>query len=170
MPHIKRFSKSISFLKQFAPPPLKILDLGVINPLSELMIENGYSVINTNNEDLDIDYHHICSNKDFDLVTAFEILEHLVAPFNVLSHIKSDKLVASVPLNLWFAKAYWNENDEWDRHFHEFEIRQFDWLLHKTGWNILASELWTSPTKQISFRAILRYFTPRYYIVYCERK
>ena len=40
-----------------------------------------------------------------DAVTAFEIFEHLLAPFNVLRQIETLKLVATIPLNLWFAKA-----------------------------------------------------------------
>ena len=40
-----------------------------------------------------------------------------------------------VPLNLWFASAYRNKTDLWDRHYHEFEDWQFDWLLEKAGWH-----------------------------------
>ena len=81
-----------------------------------------------------------------------------------------DKLIASVPLKLWFAEAYWNESDDWDKHYHEFEKKQFNFLLEKTGWKVKDSELWTSPgTNKLGFRTLLRYFTPRYYIVYCER-
>jgi hypothetical protein len=32
------------------------------------------------------------------------------------------------------------------------------------------AQLWTSPDpNKIGLRPLLRYFTPRYYIVYCER-
>lgn len=165
----ERYNKSIDFLVKSAPPPCKILDLGTTNLLSKLMIENGYNVINTEGEDLDIEYD-IVKNIDFDLVTAFEIFEHLMAPLNILREIKAEKLVASIPLNLWFAKAYWNKDEEWDRHYHEFEDRQFDWLLKKAGWEIILSEKWIAPTKQLGIRPILRRFTPRYYIVYCVRK
>ncbi len=164
-----RYNKSLDFLTKSVPPPCKILDLGTANLLSELMIENGYNVINTEGEDLDIEYD-IVKNIDVDLVTAFEIFEHLMAPINILSEIKTEKLVASIPLNLWFAKAYWNKDEEWDRHYHEFEDRQFNWLLKKAGWKIIKSEKWIAPTKQLGIRPILRRFTPRYYIVYCVRK
>ena len=164
-----RYNKSLNFLTKSVPPPCKILDLGTANLLSELMIENGYNVINTEGEDLDIEYD-IVKNIDVDLVTAFEIFEHLMAPINILSEIKTEKLVASIPLNLWFAKAYWNKDEEWDRHYHEFEDRQFNWLLKKAGWKIIKSEKWIAPTKQLGIRPILRRFTPRYYIVYCVRK
>jgi hypothetical protein len=57
----------------------------------------------------------------------------------------------------------------WDRHYHEFEDWQLDWLLEKTGWKITAREKFTHPVKKLGFRPLLRYFTPRYYIVCAER-
>jgi len=164
-----RYNKSIDFLIRSIPPPCKILDLGTKNLLSEQMIKNGYDVINTMGEDLDTEYD-IVKNIDVDIVTAFEIFEHLLAPLNILRAIKAEKLVASIPLNLWFAKAYWNKDDEWDRHYHEFEERQFNWLLKKANWKIINSEKWIAPTKQLGIRPVLRRFTPRYYIVYCVRE
>ena len=101
---------------------------------------------------------------------AFEIFEHLVSPFNVLQDIKAKKLVASVPLKLWFASAYRSKTDERDRHYHEFEDWQFDWLLEKAGWTIKERHKWTNPVKKIGLRPLLRLFTPRYYIVYAERE
>ena len=46
--------KSLLFLKEVLPPPATILDLGVRNPFSEIMENNGYRVLNTNGEDLDL--------------------------------------------------------------------------------------------------------------------
>jgi hypothetical protein len=145
-----------------------ILDLGVKNPLSQLLKLKGFDIQNTYGEDLDIDFSSL-ENSTVEVVSAFEILEHLVAPFNVLSKIKSKKLIASVPLRLWFASAYKSKTDPWDRHFHEFEDWQFDWLLQKAGWEIKASKKWTNPTKKIGLRPFLRLFTTRYYIIYAER-
>ena len=145
-----------------------ILDLGGKNPLSQLLNLKGFDIHNTDGEDLDIDFSSL-ENSTAEVVSAFEILEHLVAPFNVLSKIKSKKLIASVPLRLWFASAYKSKTDPWDRHFHEFEDWQFDWLLQKAGWEIKASKKWTNPTKKIGLRPFLRWFTARYYIIYAER-
>ena len=117
---------------------------------------------------LDLDLKNV-QETHAEVVTAFEILEHLVAPFNVLRAIPGDKLLASVPLRLWFASAYRSRTDPWDRHYHEFEDWQFDWLLEKSGWHIRKSEKWSSPVNKIGFRPILRKFTPRYYAVYAER-
>ena len=163
--HQRRYNLTLRFLQKVLPAPATILDLGVKNPFSEIMEQNGYTVFNTSGEDLDI-LPEIVKKYNVDAVTAFEIFEHLIAPFNVLSKIKSTKLIASVPLNLWFAKAYRSKTDLWDRHYHEFEDWQFDWLLEKSSWKIIETQKWTSPIKKIGFRPILRTFTPRYYIVY----
>lgn len=164
----KRFKHTIQFLKAHAPKSASILDLGIENPFSEIMKQHGFKVENTKGEDLDINTTSIVNSKA-EIVTAFEIFEHLLSPFTVLNSIKTNKLVASVPLKLWFASAYRSKTDMLDRHYHEFEDWQFDWLLEKAGWKIIASEKWTNPTKKIGIRPILRWFTPRYYIVYAER-
>jgi hypothetical protein len=165
----KRFQRTLSFLKKHIETSETILDLGVENPFSEIMTAEGYKVENTKGEDLDLDFSSI-QTSDTDVVTAFEIFEHLIAPFNALREIKADKLVASIPLRLWFSKAYQNKNDKWDRHYHEFEDWQFDWLLEKSGWKIMDRDKWTNPVKKIGLRPLLRSFTPRYYIVYAERE
>ncbi|WP_127140131.1 methyltransferase [Flagellimonas marinaquae] len=164
----KRYRHTLAFLKKHINPSESILDLGVENPFSEIMKSNGYQVENTKGEDLDIEFEN-SAKSEADVVTAFEIFEHLVAPFNILKEIKANKLVASIPLRLWFSPAYRSKTDPWDRHYHEFEDWQFDWLLEKAGWTIKDSAKWTNPTKKIGFRPLLRYFTNRYYIVYAER-
>jgi len=166
-PH-KRYRLTLDFLKKHISTQETILDLGVDNPFSEIMRKEGYTVNNTQGEDLDDDFSSVQKTKA-PVVTAFEIFEHLVAPYNVLKEIKADKLVASIPLRLWFASAYRSKTDSWDRHYHEFEDWQFDWLLEKGGWKIKDSMKWTNPIKKIGIRPLLRSFTHRYYIVYAER-
>ena len=164
----KRFEKTLSFLERHITQDQSILDLGIENPFSKIMKERGYSVSNTKGEDLDLDFTTVIES-NAEVVTAFEIFEHLVAPFNVLREIKAKKLVASIPMRLWFATAYQSKTDPWDRHYHEFEDWQFDWLLEKAGWKIVATNKWTNPVKKLGIRPLLRHFTPRYYIVYAER-
>ncbi len=164
----KRYKHTLRFLKEVAPTTQTILDLGVDNPFSEIMKKNGYDVTNTKGEDLDLDTSAVQTDA-YDIITAFEIFEHMVSPFNVLQDIKAKKLIASVPLKLWFASAYQSKTDERDRHYHEFEDWQFDWLLEKAGWRIKKRKKITNPVKKIGIRPILRRFTPRYYIVYAER-
>jgi hypothetical protein len=166
----KRFRKTLHFLEEHITKSSRILDLGPPNNLSKLMIKEGYAVKNTPaTTDLDIDYEIVKEN--FDVVTAFEIIEHMVSPFPLLSSVKAKKLVASVPLKLWFANAYWNNDDPFDRHYHEFEQKQFDMLLDKAGWEIIKSEKWIIRSfNKIGIRPVLRNITPKYYIVYCEKK
>jgi len=165
----RRYAKTLEFLTKTVQSPARILDIGTPNPFSKIMESNGFNVINTSGQDLD-DAPESLSHYKSDVTTAFEIFEHLLNPLGVLKSIKSDRLFASIPLSLWFAKSYRNKNDRWDQHFHEFEDWQFDWLLEKAGWEIVRSEKWTSPTKINGIRPILRLFTPRYYIVEARRK
>ena len=165
----KRYKHTLHFLKDVVSTDQSILDLGVRNPFVAYMEREGYNVQNTTGEDLDLDTTAV-KNADAEVVTAFEIFEHLLSPFTVLQDIKANKIVASVPLKLWFSPAYRSKTDMWDRHYHEFEDWQFDWLLEKSDWNIVDSEKWTSPVNKIGFRPILRKFIPRYYAVYAERK
>jgi hypothetical protein len=164
----KRFKHTLEFLKKHINTSESILDLGIQNPFSEIMISEGYDVKNTTGEDLDEDQITL-KNSSAKVVTAFEIFEHLLSPYEVLKAVKADKLVISIPLRLWFAPAYKSKTDMWDRHYHEFEDWQLDWLLEKTGWKIKDRQKWTNPVKKIGIRPFLRQFTPRYYIVYAER-
>lgn len=167
--HKYRFDKTLIFFKKHIPEGSSILDLGVDNPFSEIMRSEGYQVINTQGEDLDLDLGNI-KNVKVDVVTAFQIFEHLISPFNVLNEINAKKLVATVPLRLWFASAYKSKINPWHNHFHEFEDWQFNWLLEKSGWKIIDGEKWVSRTKINGIRPFLRNFTPRHYAVYAERK
>jgi hypothetical protein len=166
----KRYERTQTFIEKHVKKDSRILDLGTENTFSRIMKDNGYHIINTNGEDLDIFYQKYI-DCNVDVVMAFEIFEHMLAPFNILRELKTSRLVASVPLRLWFANAYWNEKNDWDKHYHEFEPKQFDLLLQRTGWKIIDSEKWTGVDWQnFGIRPILRHFYPRYYIVYCERE
>jgi len=164
----KRYRITTDFISKHIDKNELILDLGVKNPLSESLKKDGYKIINTNGEDLDVNQSMIEQNKAT-VVTAFQIFEHLLNPFQVLNSIKAKKLVCSIPLKLWFAKAYRNINDLRDNHYHEFEDWQFRLLLEKTGWRIIEEKKFTNPVKKIGIRPFLRLFTYRYLIVYAEK-
>lgn len=165
----KRIRNTVRFVSEHLSASSEILDLGVENTMGNQLSAAGYRVSNTTGEDLDVEFANYAAS-NFDCVTAFEIFEHLMAPYNILKTIESKYLIASIPLKLWFAEAYWNPKDPWDRHYHEFEQKQFDMLLERTGWKIMASERWKSyaPIPN-GIRPILRRFTDRYYIVFCEK-
>ena len=164
----RRFKITLDFLQKHISKNETILDLGVENPFSKIMKEEGFNVRNTSGEDLDLDQSSL-RNTEYTVVTAFEIFEHLLNPFAILKEIKADKLLISVPLRLWFSPAYRSKTDMWDRHYHEFEDWQLDWLLDKTGWKIIDREKFTNPVNKIGIRPLLRKITPRYYIVVAER-
>ncbi|WP_445456984.1 methyltransferase [Flavobacterium sp. HNIBRBA15423] len=164
----KRFRITLEFLKKHISTSETILDLGVPNPFSKIMEENGYSVINTKGEDLDKNQSTL-KNEEYSVFTAFEIFEHLLNPYTILENVKCDKVLISIPMRLWFSSAYRSKTDKWDRHYHEFEDWQLDWLLEKTGFKIIDSIQFTHPVKKVGFRPLLRYFTNRYYLVYAEK-
>jgi hypothetical protein len=83
---LKRYQNTLNFLKSVLPAPATILDLGVRNPFTEIMEQNGYTVYNTSGEDLD-ELPEIVKNYNVDAVTAFEIFEHLLSPYAVLKAI-----------------------------------------------------------------------------------
>lgn len=164
----RRFINTLKFMKGSTAKVETILDIGSPNQFSDIMIEHGYKVENTS-VDLDKNPQNL-KNYSTDAVTAFEILEHLLNPLGVLENINTERLFATIPLRLWFKSAYRNPKDPWDRHFHEFEDWQFDWLLDHAGWEIIRSEKWTSPINKIGFRPILRRYVPRYYAIEAIRK
>lgn len=165
----KRYQHTLDLVDKFFSKEEKVLDLGVENPLSNLIREKGFQVKNTGGEDLDDEFEQL-NNIDADVVTAFEILEHLLNPYSVLKNLPGRKLLVTVPLSLWFSKPFNDSYEKRDWHYHEFTDWQFDRLLEKTGWEIKFRKKWTNPSQKIGLRTILRYYTPRYYAVYAEKK
>ena len=79
----KRFKLTLEFLNKHVTKDDTILDLGVPNPLTKIMIDSGLNITNTKGEDLDFDQSALKKSKTT-VVTAFEIFEHLLSPFEVL--------------------------------------------------------------------------------------
>lgn len=166
--HRRRYRLTAEFLSATLGKDETILDLGEENDFSRLLKSNGYQVHNTS-MDLDREPDKLASS-NASVVTAFEILEHLLNPLSVLEQIPGNRLYASVPLRLWFSPAYRHPTDPRDRHFHEFEAWQFDWLLDHAGWTIIRKATWTNPVQKPGLRPLLRLFTPRWYVVEAIRK
>ena len=55
--HKKRFQKTLDFLDRHIDLQMSVLDLGIENPLSELMKAKGYKVKNTKGEA--VSYTHL---------------------------------------------------------------------------------------------------------------
>ena len=88
----KRFNITLDFLKKHIKTSETIFDLGVPNPFSKIMVDNGYSVINTKGEDIDNDQSAL-QEENYDVFTGFEIFEHLLNPYTVLQNVKADKIL-----------------------------------------------------------------------------
>lgn len=159
----QRFKATFEFLQKHISFDDILTELGERNDMTAYLNSEGYKIINTSG-DLDLG----CNCKT-DAIIAFQIFEHMFAPFNVLIN-NSGKLVCSVPLRLWFAQEYWNYNDKRDCHYHEFSVRQFNHLLERTGWKIIDKRLCNFSTFKIGIRPLLRMFYPRYYFVYAEKR
>ena len=75
----RRYNLTLNFVKSTLAKMRKFLIWVLKNPLSDLLKLNGYTVTNTNGEDLDLIVHRFKIVRQ-DIVTAFEIFEHLVSP------------------------------------------------------------------------------------------
>ena len=64
----KRFKYTLDFLKKHISTSETLLDLGVPNPFSKIMLDHGYKVVNTIGEDIDIDQTALKS-EEYDVVT-----------------------------------------------------------------------------------------------------
>ena len=79
-------------------PGSNLLDLGTENPFTPQLKAAGYSVSNTQGENLDDDFKKIAQTA-CDCVTAFEIFEHLLAPYNILKELKKSEGVITASIN-----------------------------------------------------------------------
>ncbi len=174
--HKDRFHITSRFLEKVVSKEDRILDLGGETGMSEFLHEQGYDTYNTD-EGIDFDDlgDAFSGVEKYDVVSAFEVVEHLFSPYDLLKKLPADKLVITVPLKLWFAKAYkhvpvMDGGHMAYGHFHEFEPEQMHMLLDKAGWKILYEEKWKgAPAVPLGIRPLLRYFSYRYYALYCER-
>ena len=105
-----RYKKTISFLSKHCDLSYKILDLGTPNPLSELIQKKGYQITNTEGENLDLEFNAVF-DKSIDIVTAFEIFEHMLAPFNILNKIQANKLIYRIPAWIFFYSCLFFSNN-----------------------------------------------------------
>lgn len=172
----ERFFVTSQFLQKVINKDCNILDIGSENEMSLYLKKEGFNITNTSHE-IDFDYFEgsFFKNSNYEVVTAFEVLEHLFSPLLLLENLPANKLVLTVPLRMWFAKSYMHipikdGGHVAYGHYHEFEEEQLHMLLDKAGWKILYSEKWKSAPKiPLGFRLMLRYFFNRYYAVYCEK-
>ena len=130
---IIRWKKSLEFIgDNFSFK--SALDIGDRSGLTEMM-ESKYQIkFDNTKEDLD----SVTLSGDYDLVTSFEVLEHLFNPLFHLSQIKevlsdSGKLILSTPLSK--PRFLWSKE-----HFHEMSITSIEALFHEAELKIVRKE------------------------------
>ena len=125
-----RWNKSLDFIGDHFPFK-SALDIGDRSGLTEMM-ESKYQVKFDNTKgDLDC----ITLKGKYDLVTSFEVLEHLFNPLFHLSQIKgalseNGKLILSTPLSK--PRFLWSKE-----HFHEMSTESIEALFHVAGFKIV---------------------------------
>jgi hypothetical protein len=154
-----RYRRTIRLLDPYMSREIRILDLGPDNYMRRMLIKHfKCSIIGTDELDLNYDFNEV-ANDDFDLITSFEVFEHLFNLFPLLSTLRRFNLpmICSVPLRFPLARQYWTE-DYHDRHYNEFEPRQIRWILNEAGFRIAKEEMWYMDFNFRGVRPLLRTF------------
>jgi len=94
-----RYKNTKEFILRFVSASESILDLGVENPFTDVLKKEGFQILNTGKSDLDLE-PDIVKGYDVEVVTALEILEHLVSPFVLLRDLPASKLGIATTMNL----------------------------------------------------------------------
>jgi len=166
---IKRHQITLDLVHKIIPDDKIIFDLGQQNEMSLLMAKDYQVINNTPKADFDKDQQEIIELSQMaNVCTSFEVFEHLLNPYAVLKSIVSPYMLCTVPLNTWFKKAHWDKTDRRDRHFHEFEQRQFLWLLEETGWDVISYGTFSASDK-MGLMYFLRILYPNYLYVLAKR-
>lgn len=102
-------------------------------------------------------------------ITSFEVFEHLYNLFPVLQVLRECDLplIASVPLRFPFSKQYWTD-DYFDRHYNEFEPKQFRWILKEARFKITHEEMWKLEFNMKGIRPFIKSFYPIWMAVICK--
>jgi len=142
-----RWEKSLNFLGDLNNVKTA-LDIGDATGLTKLMEKKFGILFNNTEEDLDSNRLH----GKYDLVTSFEVLEHL---FNPLFHLEQlhkilkpeGSLILSTPL----AKPRFLWSDE---HFHELSKKSIYALFDAAGFKIIRQELFKVYPLSFYFRGV----------------
>ncbi len=151
----RRFAATLGFL---APLTAPVLDLGPANALARVMEQQfGVHVEHTGEHDLDREpLQDICPGP-YAVITAFEILEHLMNPLFVLEGCRAvlgdgGILYLTVPRrhpHEWlFGKS--------PEHFHEFAPDELRWVVEKAGLEIERFATKNSSELALGVRPLLR--------------
>lgn len=167
--HRKRIKETADYVYSQIDTSVPIIDLGTYNSISHTLHHCGYTVTNTHSEDLDIHYQEV-HNSTADVMTAFEVLEHMVNPMQVLKSFNGKMIIGSVPIRGWGQYRGNTEQDPHDEHYHEFREWELRKLLNKSGYKIVDIQRKHWPTSGISIRKILKRIIPSHYLFTAIKK
>ena len=160
--HVKiRWKKTLNFLHE--NHTIKNgLDIGDRTNFTE-QLEKFYKC-SFNNTDIDLDTEKLSG--DYDIVTAFEVIEHLFNPLHFLLQIKNIlKKDGIFYLSTPKGKPYFLWSKE---HFHEMEYSRLFSLIDRAGFEVIRKkEIRIQPLYFYftGFRPILRFFFEKHIIL-----
>ena len=128
----RRYAFTLGFIQNFSGD---ILDCGEPNILKE-MIEKKFSLRISSTGEIDLDVSKISGR--YDVVFAFEIIEHLMNPLWFLTQVRESLrpggiVYLSTPINK--PKFFWRHD-----HFHEFDEYRLLNLMDKAGFVVEKKE------------------------------
>ncbi len=165
-----RLKRTQNLLSHYLKKDTKVLDLGPDNLMRRKLVHHfGNQFNGTGTLDLNRNYSEIeCVSED--LITSFEVFEHLFNLFPVLKRLRkfNRPMICSVPLRFPLSKQYWTEEYH-DRHYNEFESNQIRWILSESGFKIVKEEYWFLDWNVQGVRPFLRSFLlPSWIALVCE--
>ena len=111
---------------------------------------------------------------DYDIATAFDIIEHLDHPVDVLRWIPTPRLVISIPNALsWFVHRIEVKNNV--QHLYSFTKYTAQTMLRRSGWLPIRCEYqfgkWSMAVKFVNFiGSLCPPMTGTGIVIHCERK
>lgn len=161
-----RWDKTLLFLRPAVGRTHRGLDIGDRSTITpELEKYFGFKFDNTS---IDLDYAWI-PNK-YNVITCFEVLEHLFNPLNCLTEINHALLPgASLYISTPKHKPYFL----WGDHFHEMHEKQILALFNRAGFEIIRREtIFTVPLRSLltGIRPWIRLFYDRVWLFELRRR
>ena len=156
-----RWRKTIEFMKGY---PFMTLDIGDRSVMTE-KLETLYDVgFDNTNIDLDIEDLSTSFAFDYDLITCFEVLEHLFNPLHCLLQMK---WVLAPDGRIYISTPRYKPHFLWGNHFHEMSEKSILALFERAGLRVVRRKtIFIMPWRSLltGFRPWLRLIFDRGYL------